>query len=54
MYIMGDQAEDIFGTFNLTGEDSKTFSVVMERFDKYFIPRRKVIFERARFNTRIQ
>ncbi|XP_077548351.1 endothelin-converting enzyme 2-like [Haemaphysalis longicornis] len=54
LYIMGDQAEDIFGTFNLTGEDSKTFSVVMERFDKYFIPRRNVIFERARFNTRIQ
>lgn len=54
LYIMGDQAEDIYGTFQLSAEEAKKFTVVVEQFDKYFIPRRNVIFERARFNTRVQ
>ncbi|KAL3226592.1 hypothetical protein MRX96_024798 [Rhipicephalus microplus] len=35
-------------------ENSKKFGGVMEQFDKYFILRRNVIFERARFNTTLQ
>lgn len=51
---MGDKAEDIFSTFELAPDEAKKFSIVMDRFEKYFIPRRNVIYERARFNTRVQ
>ncbi|XP_049275480.1 uncharacterized protein K02A2.6-like [Rhipicephalus sanguineus] len=54
LYIMGEQAEEIYATFALSEENSKKFDAVVEQFDKYFIPRRNVIFERARFNTRLQ
>lgn len=54
LYIMGDQAEDIFSTFQLTEAEAKKFDTIMGHFDAYFIPRRNVIFERARFNSRVQ
>ncbi|KAL1442198.1 hypothetical protein MTO96_007876, partial [Rhipicephalus appendiculatus] len=52
--IMGEQAEEIYATVALSEENSKKFDAVVEQFDKYFIPRRNVTFERARFNTRVQ
>ncbi|KAL1419507.1 hypothetical protein MTO96_025413 [Rhipicephalus appendiculatus] len=51
---MGEQAEEIYATFALSEENSKKFDAVVEQFDKYFFPRRNVIFERARFNARVQ
>ncbi|XP_037528558.1 uncharacterized protein LOC119405803 [Rhipicephalus sanguineus] len=54
IYIMGEQAEEIYATFALSEENSKKFDAVVEQFDEYFIPRRNVIFERARFSTRLQ
>lgn len=54
LYIMGDQSEDVLSTFQLSAEDSKNFDVVLQRFDSYFIPKRNIIFERARFNMRSQ
>lgn len=54
LYIMGDQSEDVLSTFQLSAEDSKNFVVVLQRFDSYFIPKRNIIFERARFNMRSQ
>ncbi|KAL1443455.1 hypothetical protein MTO96_045995 [Rhipicephalus appendiculatus] len=53
LYIMGEQAEEIYATFALSEKNSKKFDAFVEQFDKYFIPRRNVIFERARFNTRV-
>ena len=49
---MGDQADDIFRSFTLSEEERKSYSVVKEKFDRHFIQRRNVIFERARFNRR--
>ncbi|KAL1487100.1 hypothetical protein MTO96_031116, partial [Rhipicephalus appendiculatus] len=54
LYIMGEQAEEIYDSFALSEENSKKFDAVVEQFDKYFIPRHNVIFKRARFNTRVQ
>ncbi|XP_077505285.1 uncharacterized protein LOC144115033 [Amblyomma americanum] len=54
LYLMSDQAEDILGTFKLSGENSQNIQVVLKQFDSYFIPWRNVIFEWARFNTRVQ
>ena len=52
IYSMGPQADDIFRSFGLSDEDSKKYSVVKGKFDKHFIKRRNVIFERAKFNMR--
>ncbi|XP_033756224.1 uncharacterized protein LOC117338969 [Pecten maximus] len=54
IYAMGQEAEEIFSAFELSEEKSKTYQVVKERFDSYFIVRRNVFFERAKFNQRKQ
>lgn len=54
IYFMGDKAEDIFTSFNLSEDDKKKYDVVMQRFTDHFIVKRNTIFERAQFNQRIQ
>ena len=54
IYCMGEKADDILTSFNLTADQAKDFKVVKERFDKFFIVRNNVIFERAKFNSRYQ
>ena len=51
---MGSRAEDILLTFGLDADDAKKYSVVRDRFEKHFVVRRNVIFERARFHQRAQ
>ena len=52
---MGSEAEKIFSKFEFEEEDNKDdFEMVMEKFDKYFIPRRNVIHECACFYQRCQ
>ena len=54
IYTMGDQADDVFISFELTQEQEKSFEEVKEKFENYFIVKRNVIFERAKFNSRKQ
>jgi predicted aspartyl protease len=55
VYCMGgERAEDILSSFNLTNEETASFDTVLERFDKHFVVRTNVIFERAQFNCRRQ
>ncbi len=54
IYSMGDEADDILSTLRLTNEDLSRYETVKERFDNYFTVRRNVIFERAKFNKRVQ
>ena len=54
VYTMGDEADDILISFKLSEEDRKKYEVVKEKFTSYFIKRRNVIYERARFNCRRQ
>lgn len=54
IYCMGQEAEDIFAAFSLNADDAKKFDVVKARFEAYFVVRRNVIFERAKFNQRKQ
>ncbi|CAC5366075.1 unnamed protein product [Mytilus coruscus] len=54
IYTMGPEADDIFASFDLSEENKKKYAKVKEQFDKYFIVRRNVIFERAKFNKRKQ
>ena len=54
VYCMGDQADDILSSFDLSVADSKKYDVVKGKFDGYFVKKRNVIFERAKFNQRVQ
>lgn len=51
---MGPQAQDILQAFKLFDTESQDFDRVMEHFKSYLIPRRNVVHERAKFNTRVQ
>lgn len=54
VYLMGPQAEEIFNTFKLEPAEQKKFEVALNQYEAYFIPRRNIIYERAKFNTRTQ
>ena len=47
---MGDEADDILRAFTLTDEQRNEYECVKSKFDEHFVPRRNVIFERAKFN----
>ena len=51
---MGEQADDIFISFEFTAEQEKNYEEVKEKFENYFIVKRNIIFERAKFNSRSQ
>jgi len=53
-YTMGNKAEDILNQVlpNVTGDT--TFKEVKEAFDGYFAPKKNIIFERFKFNSRVQ
>lgn len=53
VYSMGDEADDILSSFQLSDTDSK-YAAVVEKFQAYFVKRKNVIFKRARFNQRKQ
>ena len=51
---MGDRSEDILKSFALSKEDAKKYSVVIGKFNSYFGKQRNVIYDRAKFNSRLQ
>ncbi|UYV63522.1 hypothetical protein LAZ67_2004456 [Cordylochernes scorpioides] len=55
MYLMGDRADDIFRTFKFEKEEEATkIGSVLKAFDSHFCVRKNIIYERAKFNSRIQ
>ena len=54
LYTMGSKSDDIMPTFGLPAEDAAKYDVVKDKFDKHFVKRRNVIYERAKFNRRKQ
>ncbi|XP_048236436.1 uncharacterized protein LOC125371759 [Haliotis rufescens] len=54
IYLMGAEADDILPTFTLSEEEQTSYTIVKAKFDQYFSVRRNVIFERAKFNQRVQ
>jgi len=50
IYSLGDEADDILSSFDLSEED-KNYNIVRDRFESYFV---NTIFERAKFNRRKQ
>lgn len=49
---MGSKSGDILATFGLTTDDSKKYDVVKDKFDGYFVKRRNIMYERAKFHRR--
>ncbi len=55
IYSMGPEAEHVYKSFNLTEEGgAEDFDCVLCLFEEHFVPKRNVIFERARFHSRAQ
>lgn len=54
VYCMGDEADDVLRGLELTSVQRGQYEAVKKGFDSYFIPKKNVIYERARFNKRVQ
>ena len=54
LYCMGESAEDVLASMHPTEDEKGDYGVVMDKFDSFFKVRKNVIFERARFNNRVQ
>ncbi len=54
LYCLGQDAEDTLQSMNATAEDRASYDSLRAKFDTFFQVRRNIIFERARFNRRIQ
>lgn len=54
VYCMGDEADDVLRGLELTGVQHQQYDAVKTAFDRHFVPRKNVIYERARFNKRVQ
>ena len=54
IYSMGDNADDIFQAYKLSVEDMKKYDTVKGKFDNYFIKKKNIIYERAKFKCRRQ
>ena len=53
-YCMGERVEDVLDTLGLTTDQAADYTVLKEKLDGYFLPRKNVIYERAKFNKRKQ
>ena len=52
---MGPEAEQVYKSFALMEDDeAEDYDYVLGLFDEHFVPKRNVIFERARFHSRTQ
>lgn len=51
---MGERAEELLASFQLSAEEEQKYSTVSEYFERHFIPRRNLIYERACFLRRKQ
>ncbi|UYV80016.1 hypothetical protein LAZ67_18001431, partial [Cordylochernes scorpioides] len=54
VYCMGDNADDILLSCKIASDQLENYGKVIECFESHFIPRRNIIYERARFNQRCQ
>ena len=50
LYCLGEEADDVLTSTNITAEGRTVYATVIEKLDGLFKLRRNVIFERARFN----
>ena len=51
IYTMGENADEIFQSFEMSADDKKDYKKVKERFDSHFIPRKNVVYELFSINA---
>ena len=54
IYCMGNEADDILRSFQMSEEDKQKYAKVKDKFDAHFDKCKNTIFERAKFNRRKQ
>ena len=54
IYSMGPQAEEAFAALKLSIADAAKYDKVKKAFKDFYIPKANIIFERAKFNLRVQ
>ncbi|KAL7865994.1 hypothetical protein SRHO_G00112410 [Serrasalmus rhombeus] len=54
IYCMGDEADDILRGLTLTAAERGTYKGVRDGFQRFFVVKKNVIYERAKFNMRKQ
>ena len=54
LYCLGEEAEDLLRSTNITEDERKVYLKVLGKFDGFFHVRKNIIFERAKFNRRCQ
>ena len=55
VYAMGREAEHVMKTFEYEEDEENTdFDTVLQKFEDYFVPKRNIIHERAKFHLRVQ
>lgn len=54
IYCMGDEADDVLKGLRLTEDERLDYSAVKEGFTSFFVPKKNVIYQRAKFNMRAQ
>ena len=54
LYYLGEEAEDILTSTNISDDDRKQYDMVMEKFDRFFRVRKNVIIEHVKFNKHAQ
>lgn len=52
--IVGEEAVEVFNTFNLTEEQKKNYDIVVKKFEEFCIPKKNIVYERYLFYTRSQ
>ena len=53
-YVMGEQSEEILSQIMPALNAETTYEAVKAKFNGYFAPKKNVVFERYRFNSRVQ
>ena len=54
VYCMGDETDDILSSLGLSEDDKKSYDTVKTKLNGHFVKRKNLIYERARFNQRMQ
>ena len=54
IYCMGDEADDVLRGLKLSDEDLRSYTIVREGFQSFFVVKKNIVYERARFNMRKQ
>ena len=54
LYCLGEEADDVLSSTNISSADRVKYDKVVGKLDEYFQVRKNIIYERARFNKRDQ